>query len=349
MKGVTVLVVDDSAVARQIIIESLKEQGFAFIEAESGEVGLDRIRRHAAKIDLVITYLMMPGIDGLALCRAIRQDLGLRDLPVIFLSAIPERQWILEMFKAGATDYLMKPFAKEELIARIGSDLMLREALKDLRQNVLQLKHLSKHKDEFLAIASHDLRSPLNSILGFSQLIFMDSGVLPEKQKTFQQFVVSLGKHLLALIDDLLDLARLQAETEVIKHKPVGVPPSVLQRIVDTLQPQATEKSIALRLVNRCDDNVQMMGDESALTRIFNNLLSNALKFTHSGGAVTVTLALESATSIGVSVADTGVGVSPENLARLFDKFSKASTAGTVLVKRARAWAWRLPGSWSSD
>jgi two-component system cell cycle response regulator len=119
VQGMTALVVDDSGVARHIVTEYLRREGLHVLQAEDGQQALEILRRPAGEIDMVITDLNMPRMDGCQLARSIRGELDLPDLPVIFLTASADESELLEVFRAGATDHLVKPFAKEELLARI--------------------------------------------------------------------------------------------------------------------------------------------------------------------------------------------------------------------------------------
>ncbi len=112
VQGMTALVVDDSGVARHIVTEYLRREGLTIIQAEDGQEALDILRRQTSEIDMVITDLNMPRMDGCQLARNIRGELNLTDLPVIFLTASADESELLEVFKAGATDHLVKPFAQ---------------------------------------------------------------------------------------------------------------------------------------------------------------------------------------------------------------------------------------------
>ena len=119
LEGMTALLVDDSKLVRDMVNEMLREQGVKVIEATNGQQGYELLLENVDAIDMVITDLEMPIMKGDELCFKIRMDLGLKDLPVIFLTAVPDREVLIDLFKAGANDYLVKPFVKEELIARL--------------------------------------------------------------------------------------------------------------------------------------------------------------------------------------------------------------------------------------
>ena len=106
----------------------------------------------------------MPNMKGDELCAKVRKELNIQDIPIIFLTEIVEKSYMIDMFKMGGTGYLIKPFIKEELIARLDVHSNVRQLNKQIHRNVLEWKKLSKMKDEFLSICSHDLRSPIAAI-----------------------------------------------------------------------------------------------------------------------------------------------------------------------------------------
>ena len=148
VQGMTALVVDDSGVARHIVTEYLRREGLRVIQAEDGQEALDILRLQASEIDMVITDLNMPRMDGCQLARSIRGELNLSDLPVIFLTASADESELLEVFRAGATDHLVKPFAKEELLARIRVHLERDRLNKNLRNMVHELTDLNRMKGQ---------------------------------------------------------------------------------------------------------------------------------------------------------------------------------------------------------
>lgn len=192
LQGMNVLVAEDSSLTRSILNNILKGEGINTILSSNGAEALEILKKEEENIDLVMTDFMMPEMDGDELCKRIRFDLGNKSLPVIFLSAMSETSSILKIFKAGASDYIIKPFAKEELLARIKVHLESRLLNKKLFEQVHELKRLSKLKDDFLSITSHDLRSPLTGILGFTDLLMEDKDAT-ELHKEFLQHIKDSG------------------------------------------------------------------------------------------------------------------------------------------------------------
>ncbi len=177
LEGLTALVIDDSALVRSMVKGMLLEQGMNVIEAENGREGYERLEANLALVDMVITDLEMPEMKGDELCFKIRKNLGLKELPVIFLTATPDRGVLINLFKAGANDYLVKPFVKEELIARLR---VTRELLKNYGEEVAERKRMHHEvkrsrelaeqnmeavgKVEFTTAVLHNVNNVLNSV-----------------------------------------------------------------------------------------------------------------------------------------------------------------------------------------
>ncbi|MBW1768025.1 MAG: response regulator, partial [Deltaproteobacteria bacterium] len=171
LQELVALVVDDSTVARRIVSEVLKREGLTVMEAEDGINAFEIMESKMAEIDIVITDLMMPRMDGIELCRKIRSQPDIPHLPVIFLTGAEDQSQLLEIFKAGATDYLVKPFLKEELLARLSVQFEGIQLNRRHLRTVNELKDLEQMKDNLLGVCSHDQHLPLNEILSSADLL----------------------------------------------------------------------------------------------------------------------------------------------------------------------------------
>jgi len=326
LTGLSVLVVEDSRTARSFIRSTLGRLGVVIHEADDGETALAFLKRGEQPVDLVITDLHMKQMNGDALCLKIRGELGLVDLPVIFLSGNEDKGTILSLFKMGATDYLQKPFLQEELVARLRAYLEREQMNRSLRGNVERLEELNDLKDEFLAVCSHDLRSPLVGILGFADLL-SDTRGLKAEQREMVDGIRASGQHLLELINDLLDLSRLESGSGDLKMVPVDLV-EVLESSLRTLSHTATPKGVGVQMDISADRTV-IRGNAGGLTRVCNNLLSNAIKFTPAGGQVTAAIRNGRSGELLLEVVDTGIGIPAERIGDLFTRYSKASRTGT--------------------
>lgn len=325
MVGIRALVVDDSRTARMLIRSLLRAQGVTVEQAGNGQEALDILNSKENEIDLVITDLEMPIMDGLSLCAKIRSNPLWENLPVVFISSVTQKSRVLEMFRAGATDYLNKPFVKEELLARLGVHLKPMLLNRQMQENIEELKKLNKMQDELLSITSHDLRSPLNGILGFAR-VMQEEAYLQEPEREGLKSIEESGEYLLALINDLLDLSRLQSEANRIKWERIEVS-QVVEQSITALRHMAKPKAIDLS-VNEEPGSLRVWGDWNALLRVINNFVSNAIKFTREGGYVTVSWHLQGENAV-ISVKDNGIGIPESKQKNIFDKFSRFSRMGT--------------------
>ena len=194
----------------------------------------------------------------------------------------------------------------------------------ELRRLYTELEAASRHKSEFLANMSHELRTPLNAIIGFSQVLRDEMvGPVNEKQAEYLDDISSSGSHLLSLINDVLDLSKVEAGQVELEVHPFSLR-EALERGVVMVRERATEDGV--RVAFAADPEVDVVeGDERRIKQVIFNLLSNAVKFTPAGGEVDVS-ATRANGEVRVSVADTGPGVAPEDRDRIFEEFQQSET-----------------------
>ncbi len=194
----------------------------------------------------------------------------------------------------------------------------------ELRRVYTELEAASRHKSEFLANMSHELRTPLNAIIGFSQVLRDEMvGSVNEKQAEYLDDIISSGNHLLSLINDVLDLSKVEAGQVELEVHPFSLR-EALERGVVMVRERATEDGV--RVAFAADPEVDVVaGDERRIKQVIFNLLSNAVKFTPAGGEVDVS-ATRANGEVRVSVADTGPGIAPEDRERIFEEFQQSET-----------------------
>jgi signal transduction histidine kinase len=194
----------------------------------------------------------------------------------------------------------------------------------ELRRLYTELEAASQHKSEFLANMSHELRTPLNAIIGFSQVLRDEMiGSVNEKQAEYLEDIISSGNHLLSLINDVLDLSKVEAGQVELQMHPFSLR-EALERGVVMVRERATEDGV--RVAFNADPEVDVVdGDERRIKQVIFNLLSNAVKFTPAGGEIDVSATRVNG-EVRVSVADTGPGVAPEDRDRIFEEFQQSET-----------------------
>lgn len=175
-------------------------------------------------------------------------------------------------------------------------------------------------KSEFLSRMSHELRTPMNAILGFAQLLELD--VLEAEQRQGVEQILKGGRHLLALINEVLDLARIESEQPLLEIEPVDVA-EILADALDLVRPLAATRGLTLRCDGSACDNLLLLTDRRRLNQVLLNLLSNAVKYNRAGGTVTLSCATAGAGRLSIAVSDTGMGIAPEMMDRLWTPFDR--------------------------
>ena len=326
LRGINVLLVDDSASIRSVVAKALREEGVEVTQAEDGLRAFEILCDRMSETDLVITDIAMPGLDGHQLCRRIRRELGLVELPVIFFTGTDQEQRLLA-FGSGATDCLAKPFIKEQMVARILVHLEKLQLHRRLQRSVAELRHALDRQGEMLATLSHDMRSPLNGIMGFSELLLGDARRDAEERESLEMIQHS-GQLLLTLIDDVLTLARQESPQAELELHPLRLA-DLASRSAGIVRHLVKIKQQEFVFENRVPDAI-VNGHAESLVRVFNNLLSNAVKFTPTGGRVTFRLEASGSTQVAITITDTGIGMPADKLMLLFDRYTRLSQPGTA-------------------
>jgi signal transduction histidine kinase len=215
---------------------------------------------------------------------------------------------------------LLQTFATQSALA-IQNARLFREIADQSRQ----LEVASQHKSEFLANMSHELRTPLNAIIGFSEVLTERMfGDLNEKQDEYLKDIYASGTHLLSLINDILDLSKIEAGRMELELTDFDLP-TALDNALTLVRERAGRRGIALHM--NADNRLgQIQADERKIRQVVLNLLSNAIKFTPEGGRIEVA-ALPKEGSVEVSVSDTGIGIAPEDQEAVFEEFRQVGTA----------------------
>ncbi len=333
MEHPTLLIVDDNPTNLRVLLDYLRESGFKMLVARNGEGALRQARY--AHPDIILLDVMMPGIDGYETCRQMKADDGLKDIPVIFMTALSETVNKLQGFEAGGVDYITKPLQHEEVLARVNTHLTIRKLQQQLeQQNALlqeknrELEDLNASKDTFFSIISHDLRGPFNVLLSMTQLLeeHLDA-YSQEKIRQSVRHIRTSAERLHALLENLLTWSRLQRGS--MNYTPQTIDLSeIVNRNVTLFLANAEQKGVLL--TNTSPEASMVYADANMVDTVIRNLISNALKFTWKGGSVTVS-SRRGEESLFLSVTDSGIGMNEASLDRLFrldTSYHKDGTAG---------------------
>jgi signal transduction histidine kinase len=320
----TILVVDDNPTNLGVIVDYLKAYGFNLMVARSGTIALKRIEY--VHPDIILLDVMMPGIDGFETCSRLKTNEATKDIPVIFMTALASIEDKVKGFELGAVDYVTKPLQQEEVLARVTTHLGLREANR-------KLVELNATKDKLFSIVAHDLKAPFNPLLGMSELLYRQADTASREEiKETGQCIHRSARGVYNLLDNLLQWAQMQQGR--MEYRPVEFElKKVAEQTINLLAENAAGKEINLQ--STVAEEAMVYADEYMLDTIIRNLTSNALKFTSKGGQVTIS-AEPNDSSPGfaeVSVSDTGVGISKEDLDKLFKLEVHYTTEGTAKEK----------------
>jgi signal transduction histidine kinase len=328
----SVLLVDDidaNLLATEAVLSSLDCH---LVRANSGNEAL----RQLLKRDFAVMLLavQMPDMDGYEVARHARDNPTTRHVPIIFVTAMNENEGhVLRGYDTGAFDILFKPVNPHVLRSKVRVFLDLFRGRQKLNGEILahkktlvELERLSRFKSQFLANMSHELRTPLNAIIGFSELLIDDESptALSAQQKEHIGYVLESGRHLLSLINDVLDLSRIEAG-RIELHPEWVSPRALINSARDISRPLALKQGVSLDFETAAELR-QIFVDPVRIKQVIYNLLSNAIKFTPRGGAVRFT-ALDSPNGLSLAVSDTGVGIRAEDLPRLFREFERIEPA----------------------
>jgi signal transduction histidine kinase len=313
----TVLLVDDTPTNLSVLIDYLNEFGFEILIAVDGEGALTAAR--AGNPDLILLDIMMPGMDGYETCKRLKEDPLTKEIPIIFISALSESMDKVKGFSSGGVDYITKPFQQDEVLARINTHLTLQQQKKELAE-------LNTTKDKFFSIISHDMRGIFTPIVGSSDLIKrMVTKYEDDRLKKFTNNLSTSVRNALKLFENLLDWSRLQQGRMTFEPKKLSLTELVSQT-VDLFSEHQKTKNI--QIVNNIIEIYHVSGDANMIKTIIRNLVSNALKFTHSGGTITIN-AKKKEEFIEIAVSDSGVGMTSEKLNELFTLQKSKSNKGT--------------------
>ena len=339
------LIVDDEAAHMRALCDTLGPQGYATTGFTGADAALDALR--AAPFELLLADLAMPGTDGIALVQAAR---GIDpDLACIIMTGEGTIASAVQAMKVGALDYILKPCKLSAVLpvlrraletrqlrmdnARLEQQLREHAAVldalnKDLDHARREAERSNKAKSAFLATMSHELRTPLNAILGFAQILNSETmPTTPEQKRSFAKHILQAGRHLLTLINEVLDLAKVESGALTLSIEPVALK-DVLQECQAMAAPLAEQRGIAVSFPDARAAHV--LCDRIRLKQVLINLLSNAIKYNREHGSVSVECAQAPGGRVRIGVRDTGAGLDAEQLAQLFQPFNRLGRdAGT--------------------
>lgn len=347
-----ILIVDDTIEEVQMLSATLSQYGYRVRGVITGSMAIKAA--HLLPPDLILLDIRMPESDGYEICQKLKADKITCDIPIIFLSAIQNVDDKIKAFKLGGADYITKPFQVEEVLARIEHQLIIRRLSQQLTKQNQQLKieieerrkaeniafRAYQTKNEFIARMSHELQTPLNAILGFTQIMSRDTNLKIEHQE-YLQIINNSGEYLLQLISEVLEISKAEAGINKIEEKDFDFY-YLLDSLEEIFKIKSAKNKNKLSFLIAADVPQYIKTDENKLRICLLNLIDNALKFTQNGNVILKVWQenrnskKENEKSLYFEVEDSGYGISEEEIGKLFNAFvqtesGKESTQGTGL------------------
>ncbi len=331
MPSVTnILVIDDEPAALKTLSAALEEMGYRVTTAVNGREALALIRKQSCHI--VIADIKLPDISGLEILEAAKELNP--ETAVIMITGHASVETAVDAINEGAYAYILKPVAMNELETILKNALREqrllienRELVESLQQSNKRLEEanralgqVSQAKSDFMAKMSHELRTPLNSIIGFSEVLLGEAS--PADQTTHDEFLNYIhvsAKHLLHLIDSILDLSKIESGKMTLEPSEFALA-VLLEDVKITVLPMLATKKQVLE-IEMGEGISSIFADEAKMRQIFLNLISNAHKFTLTGGKIRVICQLETLHWLHCSVIDNGIGIKKEHQKRIFEPF----------------------------
>jgi CheY-like chemotaxis protein len=302
----------------KLLGEILIKEGYKIRQVSSGEQALKVAEKE--KPDLILLDIMMPGMDGYEVCRQLKLNQELKEIPVIFISALNDTGNIVKALTSGGVDYINKPFQEEEVKARINTHLKVSQQAKELHK-------LNSEKDKFLSIIAHDLRGPMSGIMQITELL------AARKQRLSEDEVIEMTDNLCQsarntfnLLENLLEWSGMERGFYDFNPESIGLQ-EIVSGCLDIVAGQAKEKSI--ELVAEIADDPNVTADKYMLQSVIRNLLSNGIKFTENGGKITISAKTVENSQVLVSVKDSGIGMTDDIRNKLFRIDANTKRPGT--------------------
>lgn len=308
------LVVDDTPENLRLLASMLGEKGYEVRPVSSGRQALQAAERLVP--ELILLDINMPEMDGYEVCRQLKSREDLREVPVIFLTALTDTADKLKGFAVGGVDYVSKPFQIDEVLARVKVHIALRRAQKQLADNYNRLRELETLREKLVHMIVHDMRSPLAVICANLELFGMIAGHTYSEQagKTLKDAALGV-ENLVHMTNDLLDVSKMEEGKMTLNREPINLV-GLAKQITENFSVMDPSRTITVE----SEGSRLVFCDGAIMRRVLQNLLSNAIKHTPDGSPVRITIE-NKPQCCRVSVIDQGRGVPLESRRKIFEKF----------------------------
>jgi len=335
-----ILVVDDQPANIQVVGSVLGKLGHEIIPASDGPTALKRLALRPP--DLILLDLLMPEMDGCEVCRRVRENPDWKDIPVIFLSAAEDKDFIVRALEAGGVDYITKPFNQAELVSRVRTQLVLKSA----RDRLVQL---AEDKGELIGILAHDLKSHLGGIQMSAELLH--DRIASQHDERTRQLADNIFRSSSQVLGFVKEFLANTAADHSVALKPTKVSFSdAAAAAVQQYQETARRKGLEIQSAPAAADT-SVWADETALDQVLDNLLSNAVKFSPPGKRIFVSVRPTNS-HIECEVRDEGPGFKPEDKTMMFRRYVRLSarpTGGEPSTGLGLSIVWKLVRAMQGD
>ncbi len=320
-----ILVVEDDITLMKVMELTLKRSNYKVIQARFGEEALKKIKKD--KPDLILLDMVLPDTNGILIMEQLQKKP--KRPPVIVMTAHSSEETIIQALRLGAKDFIIKPFKNDDFLERVNR--VVREInfkkeeeriIKEKEILLEELKSIQEMKNKFLDMIIHNLKNPLNSVLGFASILATRELSAKEKME-YYKIIEEQGKRMLIMLDDLLKDSFYREGKLPLQYKELDLK-NILMPSISNTELKASEKKI--NFLSSLEEHLNITCDGEKLVEVVENLIDNAFKFTPRGGQIKLTAKEVDKNGISITVSDTGIGI-PENL---LDKIF----LGTPLVSR---------------
>jgi two-component system, sensor histidine kinase and response regulator len=324
----SILLVEDTMTLRLLLSDQVQQMGHEVTAARDGAEALALLKER--DFDLILLDVHMPPPDGFAMLQILKSDARWQHVPVVMISGLDELEAVVRCIELGADDYLHKPCDPTLLRARINACLEKKrwhdqreEFLQELNQNYEDLRRMEAMRDGLMHMIVHDLRVPLTSIISGMEMLELMPTMPPETRGEVIQMAHRGGQTLLGMINDLLDISKMEAGALQLECGPVSAT-ELIEISLHQVKTLLADKDLQLQQSIEADLPL-LWADGAKICRVLVNLLGNAIKFTRKQGLISVE-ARRDGDAILFCVSDTGEGIPREAFARIFEKFGQVET-----------------------
>jgi len=311
-----ILLIEDDPSIIALLKEKLKDQYLLAI-AKNGKTGMNKA--WANTFDLILLDIELGDISGFTICRKLKKHPSTQEVPVIIISALGALENTMQGFESGAADYVHKPFHTEELLKRIEVHIKMKDMNTKLQSQADNNQRSKKEFSSFISSLAHELRSPLNSIIGFSEILAEPE--LDEEDRTkFLQYINQGGHNLLKLLNDLIDFSKIEADNLSIHFSKVNVGKELQELVnhfIDELHRNKVENKEVILHQDSEDKDLIIFTDIVRFIQIVRNFIENAIKFTDKGN-IEVGYQVDEQNRVNVYVKDEGIGMNQKEIDELF-------------------------------